>query len=87
MEILRMRGNIQELVNECKRAFVASGDDFDYNAQFRAMERIRQKNIAEINRLNDIVAEEEDFTRRTQSPAALPTRRQATSANISRSPS
>ncbi|MBQ1601960.1 MAG: hypothetical protein II083_07075, partial [Ruminococcus sp.] len=27
------------LVNECKRAFVASGDDFDYNAQFRAMER------------------------------------------------
>ena len=67
MEILRMRGNIQELVNECKRAFVASGDDFDYNAQFRAMERIRQKNIAEINRLNDIVAEEEDFTRRTQS--------------------
>ena len=67
MEILRMRGNIQELVNECKKAFVASGDDFDYNAQFRAMERIRQKNIAEINRLNDIVAEEEDFTRRTQS--------------------
>lgn len=39
MEILRMRGNIQELVNECKKAFVASGDDFDYNAQFRAMER------------------------------------------------
>jgi len=31
------------------------------------MEKLRQKNISEINRLNDIVAEEEDFTRRTQS--------------------
>ncbi len=48
MEILRERGNIQELVNECKKAFVG------------------QKNINEINKLNDIVAEEEDFTRRTQ---------------------
>jgi|GEM_PF-4116095 len=67
MEILRMRGNIQELVNECRRAFAASGDDFDYNEHFRAMEKLRQKNISEINRLNDIVAEEEDFTRRTQS--------------------
>ena len=66
MEILRERGNIQELVNECKKAFVASGDDFDYHDHFRLMEKIRQKNINEINKLNDIVAEEEDFTRRTQ---------------------
>ena len=66
MEILRESGNIQELVNECKKAFVASGDDFDYHDHFRLMEKIRQKNINEINKLNDIVAEEEDFTRRTQ---------------------
>ncbi len=58
MEILRERGNIQELVNECKRAFSMTGDDFDYNKHIRVIEEIRRKNIDEINKINDMVAEQ-----------------------------
>ena len=66
MEILTERGNIQELINECKKAFAASGDNFDFHAHVRMLEQIRQKNINEINKLNDMVAEREDLDRRTQ---------------------
>lgn len=66
MEILTERGNIQELINECKKAFAASGDEFDFHKHVRMLEQIRQKNINEINKLNDMVAERENLDRRTQ---------------------
>ena len=67
MEILRERANLQELVHECKKAYLLSGDEFNFEEHSRVIETIQRRNIDEINTLNDMAARESEHNTRMRS--------------------
>ena len=67
MEILRERANLQEMVHECKKAYLLSGDEFNFEEHSRVIETIQRRNIDEINTLNDMAARESEHNTRMRS--------------------
>lgn len=67
LNLITLRGGIDSLVFECKKAKNSSGKEFDFNQHMRVLRKIREDNIAAINEANDRTVKHLTFLDETQS--------------------